>query len=1147
MADNHHRITEGFQLLTVTLAPYVCAQIKAQYGNEWWQKGVLDILFDTQRRDLPAKGDDETLMQSLDAQRCLILIDQHWNALFKAKLTRDHRNWIKELLSARNKWAHRGLVAPADEDTWRALDTMTRMLEQLDAEATERVRELAREVRYGTTGASTTSGRSGNTGALTRKSAPEVVGASVPAESERKRGEAKIDAARTDKGGVIATVPRQGLQPWRFVAEPHPDVAQGRYRQAEFAADLSQVLRGTAQVEYQDPVEFFGRTYITEGMSGLLVQALRRVSGKSGEPVIQLKTAFGGGKTHSMLALYHLLRGVAPLDKMPNAAEVIERAGVTEIPRTKVAILVGTALNPTKVRKPPTFPGISIRTLWGEMAAQLAEQAGDPKLFDIVRDADKSSVPPGSETLVELFDACGPCLILVDELIAYARKIYGVPGLVAGSFEAVLTFVQELTEGARASRNSLVVASIPESDTEIGGEAGQLALEKIEHTFGRMESIWKPVGAEEGFEIVRRRLFLPVEDGSSRDDVCRAFNDLYRQHGNEFPAECKEGVYFERMRNCYPIHPEVFDRLYNDWATIEGFQKTRGVLRLMAAVIHDLWVRQDASLLILPGSIPLDAMIVREELTRHLPEGWNTVIETDIDGARSLPYRIDSDNPRLGQVMAARRVARSIFLGSAPSVKEQRVRGIEDLRVRLGIAQPGEQVSVFNDALGRMIDKLRHLYGSNQRYWYDLPPNLTRTVDDRAQQFASADVDLAIVTRLKKIRERAEFRAVHTCVPSSDIPDELAACLVILNPADVHKAGNRDSNAIRVATEILNNRGASPRNFRNTLAFVAPEKEVILGLEQETRRYMAWKSVLDDAEALNLDAHQRKLAKENSDRSDKTVDLRINEAYCWLLVPTQEGTGPVEWEATRISGGNDSYVVRASRRMKSSEQLITKWSPALLRMELDKWLWREQDSVSVKKVWEILGTYNYLPRLRDADVLIDAIREGLRSRDYFGYAINVSESGRFQGLQFGVPDAIVYLDAVGVLIKPEVAARQLQTDQVATQKSGASPATPTVIEVISGGTSDGASAPSQKTTVTVAARPNRFHGSVEIDAARIGRDAGKIAEEVVQHLAGTLGAKVKVTLEIEAEIHEGVSDQTLRTVTENCRTLKFRHAEFEKS
>jgi len=1131
MPDNYQRITEGFQLLTVALAPYACYQIKAQYGGEWWQKGVLDTLLDHQRRELPASGDEETLMQSLDAARCLILIDQHWNNLFKAKLSRDHRNWIKELIGTRNKWAHRGLNDLADEDAWRALDTMARMLEQLDAEATERVRELAREVRYGTTGASTT--------------------ATTATAEEPKKTDAKIAAAKADKGGVITTVPKQGLQSWRFVAEPHPDVAQGRYRQAEFAADLSQVLRGTAQVEYQDPVEFFGRTYITEGMSGLLVQAVRRVAGfkgGGGEPVIQLKTAFGGGKTHSMLALYHLLRGQAPIEKIPNAAEVLDRAGVSSLPKTKVAILVGTALNPTKVRKPPTFPGISIRTLWGEMAAQLAEQAGNPKLYDIIRDADKASVAPGSETLVELFDACGPCLILVDELIAYARKIYGVPGLVAGTFESVLTFVQELTEAARASQNSLVVAAIPESDTEIGGEAGQRALESIEHTFGRMESIWKPVGAEEGFEIVRRRLFLPVQDVPARDDVCRAFNDLYRQNGNEFPAECKEGVYLERIRNCYPIHPEVFDRLYNDWATIERFQKTRGVLRLMAAVIHELWIRQDASLLIMPGSVPLDTMTVREELTRYLSEGWNTVIETDIDGPRSTPYRIDSANPRLGQIMAARRVARSVFLGSAPSVREQRVRGIEDLRIRLGVAQPGEQVSVFNDALGRMADQLTHLYGSNQRYWYDLPPNLRRTVEDRAQQFSADDVELEIERRLKAIRDRADFKAVHTCQPSSDIPDEQTARLVVLKPDAVHKSGSKDSKAIAAATEILENRGGTPRNFRNMLAFIAPDREVIPGLEQETRRYLAWKSVNDDAEALNLDAHQRKQAAENETRSDGTVNLRINEAYCWLLVPTQEGVGPIEWEVTRISGGSESYVIRAAKRLRSSEQLIVKWSPALLRMELDKWLWREQDHVNVKKLWEILCTYNYLPRLRDADVLLDAIREGLRSHDYFAYAMSVSDAGRYQGLQFGSAGGSVYLDAASVLVKPEVAAKQTETDSGAQESRSISPPLAAGSNEQEWERSDGDGLTgSVSTTQPGQAKPGRFYGSVELDSTRLGRDAGRIAEEVVQHLAGLIGARVRVTLEIEAEVADGVPDNIVRIVTENCRTLKFKNSGFEEA
>ncbi|MBX7223403.1 MAG: DUF499 domain-containing protein [Blastocatellia bacterium] len=1126
MPNNYQRLTEGFSLLTAVLAPYVCANLESKFGSSWWQTSVLDKLYDNQRQDLPKSGTEDALVGSLDAARCLILIDLHWNEIFKQRLTKDHRNWVKELLATRNKWAHKGAGDVKDDDAWRALDTMTRMMEQLDAEATERIRELAREVRYGTTGASTTA----------PATAPPVA----------------------EKAVAKAAGQPGGLRPWRFVAEPHPDVAEGRYRQAEFAADLSQVLRGTAQVEYQDPVEFFGRTYVTEGMRGLLGQALQRVSGKGGEPVIQLKTAFGGGKTHSMLALYHLLRGKVASDKIPNVREVKEFAGVAEIPKTNVAVLVGTALNPNKSRRPANFPGITIRTLWGEMAAQLAESSGVPEIYDIIRDSDKSSVPPGSETLVELFDTCGPCLILIDELVAYARKIYGVQGLPAGTFESVLTFVQELTEAARASQNSVVVASIPESEVEVGGEAGQRALEIIEHTFGRMEAIWKPVGAEEGFEIVRRRLFLPVRDTGARDEVCRAFSEMYRSNSSEFPSECRELAYFERLKSCYPIHPEIFDRLYNDWATIERFQKTRGVLRLMAGVIHDLWVRQDAGFMLMPGSVPLDSVTVREELTRYLSEGWNTILETDVDGQRSVPFRIDSQNPRLGQVMAARRVGRSVFLGSAPSVREQRVRGIEDIRIRLSVVQPGETVSVFNDALGKMTDQLTHLYGSNQRYWYDLQPNLRRTVEDRAQQFKPEDVEDEIERRLKLIRDRADFRAIHTCVASSDVPDEAAARLVILKLGHVHKSGQPDSSAIRAASEILNQRGTVPRNYRNMLAFIAPDQDLTDGLERETRKFLAWKSVVEDAEALNLDAHQRRQATESEKRATTTVDSQINEVFGWLLVPTQEGTGPIEWETTRIGGGTESIAAKATRKMKSGEQLILKWSPALLRMELDRWLWRDQDHLSVKKLWEYLGTYNYLPRLRDQEVLLETIRDGLRSRDYFGFATGVTEEGRYTGLSFGESTLHVYLDSASVLVKPAAAQRQIDADLAAEQARNAlraqvsttQPVQPLTVTPVSAPV---ASQPATKTglfpdppAVSVPKEKRRYHGAVELDPMRVGRDAGRIAEEVIQHLTSLLGAKVRVTLEIEADLPNGVSESVLRTVTENCRTLKFGSHGFEE-
>jgi predicted AAA+ superfamily ATPase len=294
----------------------------------------------------------------------------------------------------------------------------------------------------------------------------------------------------------------------------------------------------------------------------------------------------------------------------------------------------------------------------------------------------------------------------MDELVAYAKKLYGANGLPVGTFDNFISFIQEVTEAARASANSLVVASIPESDIEIGGDAGKTALETIEHTFGRMESIWKPVAANEGFEVVRRRLFLNCKDPDSRDAVCSKFSQMYGENTSDFPLEAREVEYRDRMISCYPIHPEVFDRLYEEWATLERFQRTRGVLRLMAAVIHELWMGSDKGLMILPGSIPLDVPNVRDELTRHLSEGWNALVDREVDGRNSIPYQKDQNNIRYGKSLASRRVARAIMLGSAPTVRDQNVRGIEASRIRLGVIQPGENIPNFNDALNSLTSAL---------------------------------------------------------------------------------------------------------------------------------------------------------------------------------------------------------------------------------------------------------------------------------------------------------------------------------------------------------------------------------------------------------------------------------------------------------
>jgi predicted AAA+ superfamily ATPase len=219
-----------------------------------------------------------------------------------------------------------------------------------------------------------------------------------------------------------------------------------------------------------------------------------------------------------------------------------------------------------------------------------------------------------------------------------------------------------LSEAAKAVPGALVVVAISASDIEVGGEAGRAALDRLRNVVGRTESSWRPASADEGFEIVRRRLFGPLDPDASRqrDAVVRGYSELYRKEAAEFPAHVREADYARRMTASYPIHPELFDRLFTAWSELERFQRTRGVLRLMAAVIHGLWERQDAGLLISPASVPIDAAAVTAELTRYLEEGWDSVIESDVDGPNSLPMRLDRENPALGRYSAARRVARTI-------------------------------------------------------------------------------------------------------------------------------------------------------------------------------------------------------------------------------------------------------------------------------------------------------------------------------------------------------------------------------------------------------------------------------------------------------------------------------------------------------
>ncbi len=1107
---NQERIGKAIELLRVGLAPFVEREMLRPGANlqqrEQRMKGIAK----------EAKLADKPLSE-WDAAGLLRLVSEAWFEAFASTLGYAEQALVTELRGVRNDWAHQKPFTSDNAD--RALDSMARLLTAVSAPEADEVTKMRLDLRR------------------------HVYDEQVRGE-KRKAGGSLIEAAAAGT-----------LKPWREVVTPHADVASGRYQQAEFAADLWQVHLGEGSDEYRSPREFFRRTYLTESLRRLLVGAIQRISGSGGDPVVQLQTNFGGGKTHSMLALYHLFSGTEAKE-LAGIDSVLTEAAAQKLPRAKRVVLVGNKISPgNPVTKPD---GTVVRTLWGELAYQL----GGSQAFARIGADDERATNPG-DALRELLKEYGPCLILIDEWVAYARQLHDQSDLPAGGFETQFTFAQALTESAKLAGNCLLVISLPASDTsgsphtqtddvEVGGIRGREALDRLRNVVGRVESSWRPATAEEGFEIVRRRLFEPLSGPDAwkqRDVTARAFSDLYQAQASEFPPECKSGDYEKRIQAAYPIHPEIFDRLYTDWSSLAKFQRTRGVLRLMASVIHCLWEKGDKNPLILPSTIPIDDSRVQSELTRYLSDNWAPILEKDVDGPSSLPLRIDADQPNLGKLAATRRVARTIYLGSAPTAAAAH-RGIEDRRIKLGCVMPGESPAVFGDALRRLAATATYLYQEPPHYWYSTQPTVTKIAEDRAELLkrnpdkAAQELDDRLRVELDKAHDLIRIHRMPRT--SGDVPDDLDARIVVLSSD--HPYTREAGNAAEVeAKKILETRGNAPRLYRNTLVFLAADKARLQDLDEAIRKFLAWKGILEEKKALNLDPHQEGQAQTQKQIADGAVAAQLPETYQWLLVPEQANPqAPTTWQAVRLNPG-DSLVARVTKKLQREELLLGSLGPIILRKHLDEVpLWRGEHA-PVRLLVEDFARYLYLPRLAGPEVLVQAIRDGLTltnwPADSFAYAESYDESAsRYRGLRAG-QSATVTQESLSLLVRSDVARRQLEEETAAaalrSQVSGepstpTSPLSPTPTLSLS------------ESTPPPPPRPRRFHGTVRLDPARVGRDASRIADEVIAHLAGQVNAEVTITLEIEAFLPDGASEQTVRTVTENSRTLRFDSQGFER-
>ncbi|MBB6333589.1 DUF499 domain-containing protein [Schaalia hyovaginalis] len=1138
--NNRDRVSKGFDLLCEGLQDIVDDVMTRIYRSADWPNMWAEE--DAQRRGTPVRP-----MVKHDVQVQLRAITERGRE-FKDILSRPQQSFASELRETRNLWAHG--EAFNSEDTARALDTIERLLRAVDAnDSADDAHKLRADLQR-----------------------------SVYEDQTRKQV----------KRAAVSLEPGSGLKPWREVIRPHDDVARGEFTASEFAADLHLVHTGQAVGdEYANPVEFFTRTYLTEGLRDLLSRALRRLSGDTGaSPVINLQTNFGGGKTHSMLALYHLFSGTSASAFPQEVQELITDNGNPNLAHLGVqrVALVGTYL---KAGSPQIKPdGTEVRTLWGELAWQL----GGREAYEIIAEDDRAGTNPG-EALRTLIQRYSPALILIDEWVAYARQLVTDKELPAGSFDTQFTFAQSLTEIVRSVPGVMLVVSIPASDAgtdgkgndiEIGGTNGQLALERLQNVIRRVADQWRPSSKDESFEIVRRRLFQePNAAGlATISTVARSFANLYRNNTALFPrdAASPNDDYEKRIRASYPLHPELLDRLYEDWSALERFQRTRGVLKLVSSIVHELWAQGDTSALILPGNVPLDATTVNTDLTQYLEDQWKPIIDADIDGTGSTAHHIDLDRPNLGQRFVTQRIARTIFLGAAPRTTSTR-KGIDKQYVWLGTAVPGDTLGNFGSALELLAQRSAYFYEEQGHYWFDTQPSVTKTANDYAERLREDPETVwnEIAERLKsEERESSVFSRVHIAPASSaEIPDLEDTRLVIAHPRYVRRRQDGDDSAAHTwVREAIETKGASQRIHRNALIFLLADKTALESLEAATRSYLGWKRVQATSDTLNLTAQQRKQTDDSVARFNQTVSDRIRDTFVWALYPEQlDATKPFELVSERVpDSGGRSLAERVSTKLRREDQLITELGAPILGATLHtelRTLWDERGEISVGELWGYFTRYPYMPRLVQRDVLDRAIEHALSDAVLIGdeqFAIAAGkdpESGRYQGLIIP-PDttARIQITDSTLLVDMGRASRQAEEDQrrAAAAQAHDDPSTspgqsgsehtgngePGAALPEQGAdagphstASSATTAPATLPTPTPTPTPKtRFFGSVSVDADHYARHIGSISREMIDFLAAS-GASLEITIDIQASKPEGFTDVEMRTIKENASVLRF--------
>ncbi|MFZ5915521.1 MAG: ATP-binding protein [Chloroflexota bacterium] len=812
--------------------------------------------------------------------------------------------------------------------------------------------------------------------------------------------------------------------------QPRPEVLSGELKEEIFAARLKDVIDGTAEDVYREPARFFDNTYPTEGLRLLLNEALGRLTGlqPTNNPIIRLETAFGGGKTHNLIALYHTAKGRVSADMVRGTVTpaLLPRPG-----QIQVTGVVGSDLDPTTGLYHPE-DDVRTYTLWGELAYQLAGASG----YKLAEESDRHRAAPGTGLFQELIGH-RPTLIMLDEIARHMRVAQTVPTATGKSDlgEQTVAFLMSLLEFAASRADVVVVLTLAEAGDAFAQETEHLRrqLAEARRISARQERVITPTGETEIAAIVRHRLFSHIDEAAAQE-AARFYADAYRPWAEQnvaLPQRALRAEYGREIADGYPFHPELLNTLNRKVSTIPNFQKTRGALRLLALVVRQLWQQHPVDTwLIHPHHVSLAAPAIVEDLTSRLERpAFKQVIEADIvspkAGSPAHAQILDGAWVEAGKAPYARRTATAVFLHS---LTQGIASGVDPADLLLAVLSPGDEPLLVHKAAELLYDQGWFFEWDGHRYRFKTEPSLNKIVADEMGMMGRTKAKSELDSRIRQVWKSGVFKVEYFRQEAGEVDDDAGLPKLVVLHYDAATATAAEPTPPELVRKIADYAGAleAYRRFRNNLVFLVADGERVDEMVQTAQRYLAIARITGDAERLaEFTAEQRTKLKKMGEATELDVRVAITRAYRHLYFPS--ATAPQRdsylghdllpaQEQGEVQKDQSAVVLRALSQQK---KLLTGNDSTLAAAYVKSRAWdTNQVSLTTDDLRQAFARRLGLPILLDLNQLKKTILNGVRGQVWVYY-----DAAAQMGYDHESPPAAVQMSDEAHLYLPEEAAR----------------------------------------------------------------------------------------------------------------------------